>query len=127
LRWVIEGVQQAPELELQIIVTGMHLSPEFGLTYREIEKEGTINIGDLQRGRLQAGSVINCEPNRQSIAATLKKLYTAGFRANLSQVNNPYGEGGASEMVVETIKYYEVDGIAKKSFYDLPAHLPEEQ
>ena len=40
LRWVMEGVQQAPGLELQIIVTGMHLSPEFGLTYREIEKDG---------------------------------------------------------------------------------------
>ena len=26
--------------ELQLIVTGMHLSPEFGLTYREIEKAG---------------------------------------------------------------------------------------
>lgn len=31
------------DLELQIIVTGMHLSPEFGLTYKEIEKEFTIN------------------------------------------------------------------------------------
>ena len=40
LRWVMEGVQKAPELELQIIATGMHLSPEFGLTYREIEKDG---------------------------------------------------------------------------------------
>ena len=29
-----------PQLELQIIATNMHLSPEFGLTYREIEKDG---------------------------------------------------------------------------------------
>ena len=29
-----------PELELQIIATNMHLSPEFGLTYREIEQQG---------------------------------------------------------------------------------------
>jgi GDP/UDP-N,N'-diacetylbacillosamine 2-epimerase (hydrolysing) len=40
LRWVMEGIQQSPKLELQIIATGMHLSPEFGLTYREIEKDG---------------------------------------------------------------------------------------
>ena len=40
LRWVMEGIQQAPDLELQIVATGMHLSPEFGLTYREIEKDG---------------------------------------------------------------------------------------
>ena len=31
------------DLELQVIATGMHLSPEFGLTYKEIEKEFTIN------------------------------------------------------------------------------------
>jgi GDP/UDP-N,N'-diacetylbacillosamine 2-epimerase (hydrolysing) len=40
LRWVMKGVHQTPGLELQIIATGMHLSPEFGLTYQEIEKDG---------------------------------------------------------------------------------------
>ena len=40
LRWVMEGIHSEPGLELQIIATGMHLSPEFGLTYREIEKDG---------------------------------------------------------------------------------------
>ena len=33
-------LRQDPEVELQTLVTGMHLSPEFGLTYREIEKDG---------------------------------------------------------------------------------------
>jgi GDP/UDP-N,N'-diacetylbacillosamine 2-epimerase (hydrolysing) len=85
-------------------------------------KKGTINLGDRQRGRLQAASVINCEPTRQSIDAALKKLYTADFQASLSLVRNPYGEGGASELVVKTIKHCALDGMAKKSFYDLPAH-----
>src|SRR4029077_9777836 len=40
LRWVMEGIREAPELELQVVATGMHLSPEFGLTYREIERDG---------------------------------------------------------------------------------------
>ena len=40
LRWVIDGIHRASELQLQIIATGMHLSPEFGFTYREIEKDG---------------------------------------------------------------------------------------
>lgn len=82
--------------------------------------KGTINIGDRQRGRLQAASVINCEPTRLSITAALEKLYSADFQAGLAQVRNPYGEGGASEKVVETIKHYAIDGIAKKTFYDLP-------
>ena len=40
LRWVMQGIKDDAGLALQIIVTGMHLSPEFGLTYREIEKDG---------------------------------------------------------------------------------------
>ena len=40
LKPFIEKVKQAGELELQLVATGMHLSPEFGLTYREIEKDG---------------------------------------------------------------------------------------
>ena len=40
LRWVMEGIRNSPELELQVIVTGMHLSAEFGLTYTEIEGDG---------------------------------------------------------------------------------------
>lgn len=83
-------------------------------------RKGTINIGNRQRGRLRAASVINCEPTRQSIAAALERLYDADFQSSLNQVRNPYGEGGASEKVVETIKHYSIDGIAKKAFYDLP-------
>ncbi len=40
LRWVMQGIKDDPELTLQIIATGMHLSPEFGLTYRDIEQDG---------------------------------------------------------------------------------------
>ena len=40
LYWIIKGIQDSEELELQLLVTGMHLSPEFGLTYREIHDDG---------------------------------------------------------------------------------------
>jgi len=40
LRWVMAGLQAASGLDLQIIVTGAHLAPQFGLTYREIEADG---------------------------------------------------------------------------------------
>lgn len=40
LRWVMEGVRNTPGLTLQVLVTGMHLAPEFGLTYRDIEQDG---------------------------------------------------------------------------------------
>ena len=40
LYWIIKGINEDPEPELQLIVTGTHLSPEFGLTVKEIEKDG---------------------------------------------------------------------------------------
>jgi len=44
LYWLMKDIQADDQLELQIIATGMHLSPEFGLTYKVIEQDGfTIN------------------------------------------------------------------------------------
>jgi len=40
LRPVLDELRKDPELELQLVATGMHLSPEFGLTYKEIESDG---------------------------------------------------------------------------------------
>jgi GDP/UDP-N,N'-diacetylbacillosamine 2-epimerase (hydrolysing) len=84
-------------------------------------KKGTINIGDRQRGRLQAASVINCGPVQAEITAALGRLYAAEFQASLGQVLNPYGEGGASEKVLKILKEYPIQHIVKKSFHDLPA------
>jgi UDP-hydrolysing UDP-N-acetyl-D-glucosamine 2-epimerase len=40
LQWVMKGIELDPELILQVIATGMHLSPEYGSTYRAIEADG---------------------------------------------------------------------------------------
>jgi GDP/UDP-N,N'-diacetylbacillosamine 2-epimerase (hydrolysing) len=83
-------------------------------------QKGTINIGDRQRGRLQAASIINCKPTLNDISAALHQLYSPAFQDSLIAVRNPYGEGGASAMVVDTIKHCALEGLIKKVFYDLP-------
>lgn len=40
LRWLMQEIQESKDLELQVIATGMHLSPEFGLSFQEIEQAG---------------------------------------------------------------------------------------
>jgi GDP/UDP-N,N'-diacetylbacillosamine 2-epimerase (hydrolysing) len=40
LRWVMEGIRESRVLELQLVATGMHLSPEFGMTVDAIEADG---------------------------------------------------------------------------------------
>lgn len=81
--------------------------------------KGTINIGDRQRGRIKAESVIDCSPDRESIAVALKKLYSKEFQLILKTVQNPYGEGGASDRVVKALREIPLEGILKKRFFDL--------
>jgi len=40
LYWLLKDIQSDAELELQLLVSGTHLSPEFGNTYSEIEQDG---------------------------------------------------------------------------------------
>lgn len=82
-------------------------------------KKATINIGDRQRGRMQAESVINCEPTKQSINNALEKMYSEDFQSCLSKIKNPYGEGGASEKIITTIKSIVLNKLLKKRFYDI--------
>ena len=91
-----------------------------GLLEAPTLKKGTINIGDRQRGRLQAASVINCRAHQEEIDLALKKLYSPHFQASLSELTNPYGDGGASARVVDIIKTLKLNGLTKKTFYDLP-------
>jgi GDP/UDP-N,N'-diacetylbacillosamine 2-epimerase (hydrolysing) len=81
--------------------------------------KGTINIGDRQRGRLKAESVIDCDPVRDSILAGVQRLYSPAFQAMLKTVRNPYGEGGASERIVGILKEFPLESIIKKAFHDL--------
>ena len=85
-------------------------------------RKGTVNIGDRQKGRLMADSVINCLPVKRSITDALTMLYDPGFRVGLANAINPYGEGGASERILNVIKSIALDGLTKKSFHDLPVH-----
>jgi len=104
-------------------VDGVVGNSSSGLTEVPTFKKGTINIGDRQRGRLQAASVINCEPTKDSIIRALTRLYSNDFQSNLSQVINPYGAGGSSIKVVDILKNYPINSIIKKTFYDLPINF----
>lgn len=84
---------------------------------------GTVNIGDRQRGRLKADSVIDCAPERGAIASAIQQLYSPEFQVSLKTMKNPYGTGGASNRIVKTISSFPLDNVVKKSFYT-PQVLP---
>ncbi|CAA6826997.1 MAG: UDP-N-acetylglucosamine 2-epimerase (EC [uncultured Sulfurovum sp.] len=90
-----------------------------GLAEAPTFRIGTINIGDRQKGRMMADSVINCGSDTKSIQKAFDRLYSDEFQPLLSKVKNPYGDGGASKKIKDIIKAINLDGIVKKSFYNL--------
>jgi len=86
-------------------------------------KIGTINIGDRQKGRVKASSIIDCEPKKSSILKAFDKLYQKEFQEALKTTINPYGNTCASEKIVEVLKSVNLENILKKSFYDLKVEL----
>jgi len=82
-------------------------------------KIGTINIGDRQLGRIKADSVIDCKPNQKSIKKAIIKLFSEDFKEKSKFVVSPYGIGGAAKKIVTELEGISLDGILKKSFYDI--------
>jgi len=82
-------------------------------------KIGTVDIGDRQKNRIKADSVIDCLPNKASIDKALERVYSENFQSTLNNIENPYGHGGASEKIRDVIRSIDLNEILKKSFYDL--------
>jgi GDP/UDP-N,N'-diacetylbacillosamine 2-epimerase (hydrolysing) len=90
-----------------------------GLAEAPSFKIGTINIGDRQKGRIKANSVIDCLPNKESIKKAFEVLYSKEFNESLKITANPYGDGRASQKIIEEIKKANLADILKKSFFDV--------
>jgi len=87
--------------------SGIYEAPSFG--------KPTVNIGDRQKGRIMATSIINCVPQRDAI---LKAIEDA-FRLHCADVVNPYGEGESSSKVLAVLKRIpDFESLLKKSFFD---------
>lgn len=92
--------------------SGLLEAPSFGIP--------TINIGDRQKGRLQADSVINCEPVLEDIERAMELALSNDFNSTAKKTINPYGDGNTSEKIAEIIIDYLVNNkiMLKKKFYD---------
>lgn len=92
--------------------SGLVEAPSFGVP--------TINIGDRQKGRLRAESVIDCEPARDSIGAAMQQADEEDYRKLCRNAVNPYGDGHTSEKIVKAIRKAMEQGMdLKKKFYDI--------
>lgn len=77
----------------------------------------TINIGDRQKGRTQAGTVINTAVNKNEILRAFEKVRDNDFILSLDKITNPYGNGNTAEKIIDILK--KIKPYFIKNFYDL--------
>jgi len=63
-----------------------------------------VNVGSRQRGRSHGVNVLDVPPERQAVAAAIRRAVTPEFRAGLRGLPNPYGDGRASERIAEVLR-----------------------
>lgn len=81
--------------------------PSFGIP--------TLDIGDRQKGRIAADSVIHCGYSAEEIISGLETVVSYGFKT----VENPYYKVGTCDAILDVIKTYPLNGLVQKQFYDI--------
>ncbi len=79
----------------------------------------TVNIGERQRGRLRAPSVIDCAESADSIATAIAKALSPSFQALAAERQSPFGSGGSSDRIAEILRTYPLENILDKRFFEL--------
>lgn len=69
-----------------------------------------VNIGDRQAGRIYSGNVINVPGNAKGIKDAINKaLFDEKFKESLKKIKNPFGQGDASDKIIETLLKVRLD------------------
>ena len=81
--------------------------PSFGIP--------TLDIGDRQKGRIAADSVIHCGYSTEEIKEGLKKV----IDYKSVKIDNPYYKEGTCDAILKVIKTYPLENLVQKHFYDI--------
>ena len=79
----------------------------------------TVNIGDRQKGRIQAASILNCSPDAHAIRQTIGRALSPAFQESLPGISNPYDRPGTCSRIVRLLEETDLSGITKKTFHDV--------
>lgn len=83
-------------------------------------KVPTVNIGDRQKGRLQAESTVNCQSDAGSILSAIRVALSDEIRDKCKKIKSPYGDGHAAERIARKTVEVVLDGNinTKKRFWN---------
>ena len=101
------------------IVDGIVGNSSSGIIEAPSLKTGTINIGERQKGRDMASSIINCKPLTKDIDYAIKLIFSKKFLNSIKYVKNPYDKKYTSFKIYNKIKKLEFPIKTNKKFYDI--------
>ena len=131
-RLIDEYAEKRPERCLAVTSLGVHRylsamkyatavigNSSSGIIEAPSFKIPTINIGDRQKGRIQAASILNCSPDANAIRQTIGRALSPAFQESLSGISNPYDRPGTCSTIVGLLEKMDIFGITKKTFHDV--------
>jgi UDP-hydrolysing UDP-N-acetyl-D-glucosamine 2-epimerase len=79
----------------------------------------TINIGDRQKGRIQADSVINTRVEVEAISQAILNTQQEKTYIERKEILNPYGQGGVTNKIMDVLEHINFKKLRTKSFYTI--------
>lgn len=107
---ILENVEREAYLALLANCTVLVGNSSSGILEAPSFRVPVVNIGNRQRGRPQAGNILNCDYDMVSIAAAISRAITdTDFRRSCAAAVNPYGDGRSSSRICEILRDITLD------------------
>ena len=91
--------------------SGIIEAPSFGVP--------TVNIGNRQKGRERANSIINCITSKNAIFKAISLALSFKINSNAKKFKNPYYKKNTSKKIIKVLENLNLYKLEKKDFYDI--------
>ena len=85
--------------------------PSFGIP--------TLDIGNRQKGRIAANSVVHCGTSYEEIENGFNLIFSEKIQSLTKQRHNPYEKEGTTDMIINQLRNHPLENLIQKSFYNL--------
>jgi len=118
-RWCVDNLGTAKYFALMKIVKAMVGNSSSGILEAASFKLPVVNIGNRQKGRIQADNVINSTCEKQQIISAIRDALSETMSKSLKNIKNPYGDGRAAQRIVDKLKSIQInEALLAKEFVD---------
>lgn len=114
----VVSLGQQKYLSLVAVASAVVGNSSSGLLEAPTLKTPTVNIGNRQRGRRMASSVLQADATTARIAEALRHAVSPQFKAVAAKTENPYGGGGAVDRIVKILEETDFSRLGQKIYHD---------